>query len=330
MTKPFCRISILGVLFATLFGLRGQPIDLRQLTPGVPMKITLSPELATTLLFPSQIAGTFGLGLVQGGAQRANAGSVQLEHPEGSSILVLHALTETARVLMTVLMDGQLYVFQLEAGREPDVAITLTKSEPSVARAQEVTPEEVKAARLKYDPELLVGFERRAHDAALLRKLYPDLYQGYSARPAQYSSDNGKVKTTVTEIHRFSKEDAVVLEGTVTNELPHPIDFDGRAATVEVANEVHPVKLLDCLRPIPVGATVPVVAVIQGDIDGSRANLSIDNEFRILVGPVAGEATAWDLKNGGPRDGKFKVPAPLAPANVPLTQTNKAMKEPQP
>ncbi|MGA8659598.1 MAG: hypothetical protein WB586_26035, partial [Chthoniobacterales bacterium] len=174
------KVLVIGLIVTTLFGLRGQPIDTRHLTPGVPMRITLSPELATTLLFPSQIAGTFGLGLVQGGAQRANAGSVQLEHPEGSSILVLHAFSETARVLMTVLMDGQLYVFQLEAGPDPDVAITLTKSEPSVAKAQEVTPEEVKAARLRYDPELLVGFERRAHDAALLRKLYPALYEGYS------------------------------------------------------------------------------------------------------------------------------------------------------
>ena len=322
------RVLVIGLIVTTLFGLRGQPIDLRQLTLGTPIKIVLSPDIATTLLFPSQIAGTFGLGLVQGGSQKI--GSVQLEHPEGSSILVLHALNETARVLMTVLMDGQLYVFELKAGRDPDVAITLTKSDPGVAQAKEVTPEEVKGARLKYDPELLVGFERRAHDAALLRKLYPALYEGYSSRPAQYSADNGKVKTTVTQIHRFSKEDAVVLEGTVTNELAHPIEFDGRAATVQVANEIHPVKLCDCLRPIPVATTVPIVAVIQGDIDGGRANLSIDNEFRILVGPVAGEATAWDFKNGGHHDGHFKVPAPAASTNIPLTQTTKAAKESEP
>ena len=324
------KVFVIGLIVTTLSGLSGQPIDLRQLTPGTPMKIVLSPDIATTLLFPSQIAGTFGLGLVQGTSQKANVGSVQLEHPEGSSILVLHALNETARVLMTVLMDGQLYVFELQAGRDPDVAITLTKTEPALAQAKEVTPEQVTAARLKYDPELLVGFERRAHDAALLRKLYPALYQGYSSRPAQYTADNGKVKTTVTQIHRFSKEDAVVLEGTVTNELAHPIEFDGRAATVQVANEIHPVKLCDCLRPIPVGATVPIVAVIQGDIDGGRANLSIDNEFRILVGPVAGEATAWDFKNGGHHDGHFKVPAPAASTNIPLTQTTKAAKESEP
>ena len=321
------KLLVVGLIVSAL-GLRGQPIDSRKLTPDAPMRIALSTSLTTTLLFPAPLSGTFGLGLIEGN-QRGVAGSVQVEHPEGSGILVLHPLTLDAHVLMTVLMERTLYVFDLQTGRDPDVAITLTKSDPVVAQAKEVTPEEVKAARLNYNPELLVGFERRAHDAALLRKLYPALYEGYGSRPAQYSSDNGKVKTTVTEIHRFSKEDVVVLEGTVTNELSHPIEFDGRAATVQVANEIHPVKLLDCLRPIPVGATVPVVAVIQGDVDGGRANISIDNEFRLLVGPVSGEATAWDLKNGGHRDGKFKVPAPEAPTNIPLTQTTKAVKEAQ-
>jgi hypothetical protein len=117
------------------------------------------------------------------------------------------------------------------------------------------------------------------------------------------------------------------LEGTLTNLLPNPIEFDGRAATVEVNNEIHPVELLDCLRPIPVGATVPIVAVIEGDVDGTRANLSIQNEFRILVGPVDGQATAWEFKNGNPPDGKLKVPAPVSP---PLTEAAKSKKEAQP
>jgi len=87
------------------------------------------------------------------------------------------------------------------------VALTLVKNDPSGLKAQTVTPEQVKSARLKYDPELLVGFLRRALYAQLLKPIYPDLYQGYAARQAQYTSDSDAVKTTVTAIHRFSKED---------------------------------------------------------------------------------------------------------------------------
>jgi hypothetical protein len=67
-------------------------------------------------------------------------------------------------------------------------------------------------------------------------------------------------------------------------------------------------------------------AVIQGDIDGGRANLSIDNEFRLELPPIAGEGTAWRFKNGHGGD-KFKVPAPTEQRPIPLTQTGKAVKE---
>ena len=222
--------------------------------------------------------------------------------------------------------DGILHVYHIESGPNPDAAITSTKLDRSAEGLREISAEEVRASRIKYDPELLVGFERRARDAALLRKLYPDLYQGYASRQADYTSDSGTVKTRVTTIHRFSKEDAVVLEGTVQNETNHPLQFDGRAATVQVANEVHPIKLCDCLRPIPAGATVPIVVVIQGDIDGGRANLSIENEFRIMLPGDTG--TLWSFKNGSP-GGRFKVPTPEEKDPIPLTETGRPDKEAQ-
>jgi hypothetical protein len=40
-----------------------QNIDTRVLTPRASMRIELSPEIATTLLFPGPISGTFGTGL---------------------------------------------------------------------------------------------------------------------------------------------------------------------------------------------------------------------------------------------------------------------------
>jgi hypothetical protein len=313
------RLIVIFLLGASIA--EAQNIDTKVLTPGKSMRIELSPEIATTLLFPGPISGTFGTGLASNGQTQQSV--VQIEHPDGSAVLVLRALAENVRTVITVLFDGSLYVFQLESGPHPDAALTLTKSDQSAEGVRQVSAEDVKASRLKFDPELLVGFERRARDAALLRKLYPDLYQGYLSRQADYTSDSGTVKTTVTQIHRFSGEDAIVLEGTVQNETNHTIEFDGRATTVQVANEVHPAKLTDCLRPIPASATVPIVVVIQGDIDGGRANLSIQNEFRIMLPGDTG--TVWSFKNGIP-GGRFKVPTPLKASDIPLTQTGPAAK----
>ena len=295
----------------------GQTISTKVISPGIPTRIELSPEITTTVLFPEPIAGLFGLGLV---SSAQSGGVVQAEHPEGSTIIVFHALSESAHVLATVLMGGRLYVLNIASGPQPDVAVTLSKtgSPDSPGVPTTVTPQQIVNARPKYDPELLVGFLRRARDASLLKKLYPGLYEGYDVRNVNFTSDSGSYKTIVTKVHRFSKEDVTVLEGTVQNEASIPLKFDGRAATVEVGTEVHPVKLLDCLRPIPVAATVPVSVVLEGDYDGSRSNISIENTFRLILPEPDGLKTTWSLKNGQTPNQDFRVPVPMkAP---PLTQ----------
>src|ERR1700758_2393085 len=165
-----------------------QHIDTRVLTPSQSMRITVNPNVATTLLFPDSIGGAFGLGLVSAGAhenQAAAPGSIALEHPEGSPLMVLHALTPGAKAVMTVLLDGKLYVFDVQSGAEPDLAVTYLKTDPQVRRGEEVTEEDVRANRVKYDPELLVGSLRRATDAELMRKSSPDLYSDYSVRQGE-------------------------------------------------------------------------------------------------------------------------------------------------
>ncbi len=311
---------IFGFLFASKCA--AQTIATKPLTIDIPIRISLSPDLTTTLLFPGPLSGTFGLGLVTG--QGAQNGTVQVDHPDGSNILVLHALSDTAHVLATVLLDGKLYVLDLVSGPQPDVAVTFVKIDGAAPRAEAVTPEQVIAARPTYAPELLIGLLRRARDVNILRPLYGNLYDGYSKRDTQYTSDSGTVKTTVTTVHRFSKEDATVLQGVVENETDKPLSFDGRAATVLVASEVHPIKLLDCLRPIPPRTKTLIDVVIQGDIDGGRANLALGNEYRIMLPGDTGNI--WSFKNGG-SPGKTIPSKPLT--DIPLTQTGKPKRDAQ-
>src|SRR5580658_8270892 len=192
------------VLWASIAS--AQIISTKVLTPKTPIRIELNPGMSTTLLFPSQISGTFGLGLVSG---QNGMGTIQIEHPESSNILVLHPLTESARVLATVFCASKLYVLDLSVSQTPDVAVTFVNADTDVPRANVVTPEEIKQDRIKYNPELLLGLLRRARDNNILQPLYRDAYVGYSKRDAQYTSESDSYRTTVTTIHRFSKEDAI-------------------------------------------------------------------------------------------------------------------------
>src|SRR5258708_18728203 len=194
-------LFLLVLLSAEIFA---QAIERRVLNPDQPMHLTIHPNVATTLLFPSPVGGTFGLGLVSQIKQNNEAptqGVVQMDHPENSPVMVLHALNTTAKVMMTVLLDGRLYVFDVQAGPEPDIAITYVKDDPQAPRAQEVTENDVRANRLKFDPELLVGYLRRAWGAQVLLKTYPDLYKDYSSRAAEHTYQAEWGLTTVKTIY---------------------------------------------------------------------------------------------------------------------------------
>ncbi|MBV8228292.1 MAG: hypothetical protein JO232_24215 [Verrucomicrobia bacterium] len=314
MAKP---TSTLIVLLAA--GVAQGQIVTKPLSTTAPMQINLYPGVVTTLYFPDKVAGVFGGGVcaIDPSKPSIPAGAVVAEqHPVGSQVVLLQPVTKDSHAYMTVLVGGRLVLFELHTGLAvPDIAVTLTNQDETT------TPGEIRAARPVYNQELLVGLLKRARDARILEPLYPDLYQGYAVRDADYTSDSGVMKTTVKRIHRFSKEDALVLEGTVQNETTKALQFDGRAATVMVANEGHPIKLLSCLRPIPPGKTVPIEVVIQGDYDGARANLSIENEFRLQLPEPEGFQTVWSLKNGMQTKGPISIPRPCPTPAIPLTQT---------
>src|SRR5258708_18902028 len=327
--RVFCRAACLLALITTGH-VSAQHIETRVRTPAAPMHVTVPPNVATTLLFPNPIGGALGLGLVSGGNrenQAALQGTVELEHPESSPLMVLHAVTPGAKVVMTVLLDGRLYVFNVEAGPDPDLAIPYVLTDPQVRRGAEVTEEDVRANRLRYDPELLVGYLRRAQDAELMKKSSPELYSDYSVRTANYTSESDWAITTVQTIHRIEKQDIIVLQGTVQNKLSKPLIFDGRSTTVQLVQEVHPAKLTDVMQPIPARQTVPISVVLQGDWDGSRAHLSIENEFRIILPAPASETpTRYQAQETGrgyaPR---FRVARPEEEGKgvIPRTQTGR-------
>src|SRR5258708_22256300 len=151
--RVFFRAACLLALITTGH-VSAQHIETRVLTPAAPMHVTVHPNVATTLLFPNPIGGAFGLGLVSGGNrenQAALQGTVDLEHPESSPLMVLHALTPGAKGVMTGLLDGRLYVFNVEAGPGPELAITYRLADPPSPPGPESAGGDVRADRVRHD-----------------------------------------------------------------------------------------------------------------------------------------------------------------------------------
>jgi hypothetical protein len=309
-------------------------ISTQKIDPAAATAISLSPEVETVLVFPSPVYGFFGQGIVERGKAGAEPACIEMQHPGGSPILTLHALTPDAKATLVVLMEGKPYTFTLQTRPDPDVSVTLVKAGSETGPAggeppRAVSAREVKAERPRYSDEGLRGLWLRAKHSVLYKKLPDDLYKGYSSRLASYESDTGAVKVTVTKVHRFSPEDAVVIEANVKNETDHPLDFDGRAVTVVAQNEEYPATWVYCPHPIPAGQTVPMGAIVQGGLDGvSRNNLSIENAYRLYLPPLDGDQPSqWGYSNGRMSGGAFAVSKPTPEPLIPREPTGTPTQE---
>jgi hypothetical protein len=307
------KLALLFCLAATGFS---QGINTKIIDPGTATKIVLNASVATILQFPAQFSAVYGLGIV--GKDSKEGGDVQVEYGANRPVLVLHPLKSHVRNCMTVFMSDRMYVFNLEDGDNPDLAVTLESgavSDPS----SKITPQTIVDSRPKYSPDMLVSLMDRAQGAALLKVSDPDDYAGYQHRECDYASDDGYLKTVVKDLHKFPKDDTIVLMGQITNESDTPINFDADHAAIAVQTVKHPVTLLSCRRPIPAKGTVAFVAVLVGDVDGSRANLAIENSLRLVVD--TGHYKEHTAEAPAPAPTPIATPAPSRVG--PLTEAKK-------
>jgi len=296
-----------------------QTIQRRPLVADKTTDLVLNMDMATTLFFPSDVNSIVGV-------------PSTITHSNQGRMVVLQATPRSPQqAWMTVLTNGQLYSFRLVSSMQQrgDLAITYESGGEESAQGdgpvKRMTPEDIVAQRLKFDPQIMLSCVTLSKISGAYQKKAPWLYDGYSSREVNYTSSNEWITTTVTMIHRWSKQDITILDGTVQNNTSRNLRFDGRSITVKVGNETHPAKLdtIDAMTPVPSHAMVPITVILQGDVYGGKANNSIYNEYLINLPPAEGMNNLWSFKNGGPigRPNRIPFPRPTPTPPVPMIQT---------
>jgi hypothetical protein len=350
--KNCVSVIVLGLVlgFGTAStGLAQDPAYETRVLSGTTINVVhLSPNINTTLMFRGQVfSGLNGAGLTQEpSGQNQNgqavdaAGAVMWQHPPNSEILVLTALRPEVNCYATGIINQSLYTFHFLADgtSRPDLAVTYaevgdtgpnTNTAGPLAGAAgpgtPVTPAQVTADRLQYSDEELVGILNKVKQADFLRANNPELYTDYSSRPADYRVASSGWSTQVQRVSRLDRYDAVVLQGSVTNNGSTPLNFDGRAASVEVNNLIFNPKLLQCERPIEPGKTAQIAVVLMGDIDGGRKGLAVTNSYKIQL--PADNSPPGVSQNGAGGDGKTEKTAEASP-DAPIKNGEQIMGAP--
>ncbi len=241
-------------------------------------EIPISTEAPTTLMFPSALTAIEGANV---SASPENPAPVLLAYTAGRTFFSVRALEPGARAAVNVVWKNKTYVLRFTVGQEAFGSVTFYEDELTGRSA---------SLRRRVTPEVLLALLDRAKSHALIASQYPEAAQQIErATPASvtYYKD---FRVTIEEVFRFDPEDTVVFRLRFENGGDHEIVYQPQRLAARVGQNVYYAAIADASGIVPPKATTIGFFAITGTPRGGRANLSLKNQFSIIVPRVERDA----------------------------------------
>jgi len=266
---------MLGLLLAATTALAAPPEAIQRLTldERVVVTVPVSTNRVTTISFPGPIAAIDAVGVTSDGK---TPGQFQLAHTKGSSFVSVRALSRKAATNLNIRWNKRTYVFELVESDTPILALNLEER----AAVETVQP----APQLT--PTRLLALLDKAKAFPILKQQQPDAVAGAEAKtfgdqPLVTDFDDYEIR--IEEVFRFNPEDTLVFHVTLRNKSEHPIRYLPESFCVRVGNRLYYQSISDAPGLLPPRAASTVYFAITGTPDGGRNELSLRNEFSVLV-----------------------------------------------
>lgn len=266
-------ISLL--LLAATVALAAPPEAIQRVTldERVVITIPVSTNRVTTISFPGPIAAIDAVGVTADGK---TPGQFQLAHTKGSSFVSVRALARKAATNLNIRWNKRTYVFELVESDAPVLALNLEDRAASeiIQPAPQVTPTR------------LLALLDKAKAFPLLKQQHPEAVAGAEARTFGDEppvTDFNDYEIRIEEVYRFNPEDTLVFHVTLRNKSEHPIRYLPESFSVRVGNRLYHQSISDAPGLLPPHAATTVYFALTGTPDGGRNELSLKNEFTVLV-----------------------------------------------
>ncbi len=267
-------ISLLLLLAASVaLAERPQAIERITLDDRAVTTVPVSTNRVTTISFPGPITAIDGFGFTLGGK---SPGQFQLAHVPGSAFLSVRALAPRAATNFNIRWNNRTYVFELVQSETPVLALNLEAPRPveSVPLAPQLTP-----ARL-------LGLLDEAKAFPLLRQQHPEAVVDATARTFGEHppiTDFNDFEIRLEEVFRFETEDTLVFHVILRNKSDREIRYLPGSFRGRIGDRVYYQSISDTPGVLPPKAESTVYFAITGSPDGGRNDLSLQNDFTILV-----------------------------------------------
>jgi hypothetical protein len=266
-------ISIL--LLAASVALAEPPESIQRITldERVVVTVPVATNRVTTISLPGPIAAIDAVGVTADGK---TPGQFQLAHTKGSSFVSVRALARKAATNLNIRWNKRTYVFELVESDTPVLALNL--EDRATTEVVQPTPQ--------VTPTRLLALLDKAKAFPLLKKQQPDAVAGVEARTfgdEPQITDFNDYEIRIEEVFRFNPEDTLVFHVSLRNKSEHPIRYLPESFCVRVGNRLYYQSISDAPGVLPACATSTVYFAVTGTPDGGRNELSLKNDFTVLV-----------------------------------------------
>ena len=253
----------------------------------VVVTVPVATNRVTTISLPGPIAAIDAVGVTADGK---TPGQFQLGHTKGSSFVSVRALARKAATNLNLRWNKRTYVFELVESDTPVLALNL----------EDRTTTELVQPAPQVTPRRLLALLDKAKAFPLLKQQQPDAVAGAEARTfgdQPQITDFNDYEIRIEEAFRFNPEDTLVFHVTLRNKSERSIRYLPESFCVRVGNRLYYQSISDAPGVLPPNSATKVYFAITGTPDGGRNELSLKNEFTVLVtrlaapAPVSGTST---------------------------------------
>ena len=236
------------------------------------VSVPVSTNRVTTISFPGPIAAIDAAGVT---TDPKTPGQFQLAHTKGSSFLSVRALGRKASANLNIRWNKRTYVFELLESDAPILSLNL-----------EAHPNRQAASAPEVSPTRLLSLLDKAKAFPLLKQQYPESvaqvdFTTYDGKP--FISDFNRYEIRIEEAFRFNAEDTLVFRVTVTNKTELPLRYRPDSFTIRAGNRLYHQSISDASGSVPPKGQCIVYFAVTGTPDGGRNELSLKNEFTVLL-----------------------------------------------
>lgn len=249
------------------------PIQTIRLDDRVVVLVPVATNRITTISFPGPIAAIDSVGVT---ADPKVPAHFQLAHTKGSSFLSVRALTRKAATNLNIRWDKRTYVFELFESDNPVLSLNMAgaSGEPAFPPAALVSPTR------------LLSLLDKAKAFPLLKEQHPESVAGVDVRTYTGTTnvtDFNDFQIQLEEAYRFNYEDTLVFRATLRNRADTPLAYRPDSFAIRVGNRLYPQSISDASGLLPPHGESTVYFAVTGTPDGGRNELSLKNDFSVLV-----------------------------------------------